>query len=69
MVENATIPATITLMGLWLQHKAECRPIGGIVADARAGALSGIQPLPSGFGFEVVDEAAALASMRSKAAS
>lgn len=64
MVEIATIPATLTLMGLWLQHKAECRPIGGIVADARAGALAGIEPLPSGFGFEVINEAAALASMR-----
>lgn len=53
-------------MGLWLRHKAECRPIGAIVSDARAGRLAGIRPLESGFGFEVTDEAAALASMRKK---
>ncbi|BCH22082.1 hypothetical protein [Mesorhizobium sp. L-8-3] len=64
MVEVATIPATLTLMGLWLRHKSECRPVGAIVADARAGAIAGIEPLPSGFGFAVIDEAAALASMR-----
>lgn len=64
MVEIATIPAAMTLMGLWLRHKAECRPIGGIVANARAGAVAGIEPLPSGFGFAVGNEAAALDSMR-----
>jgi hypothetical protein len=53
-----------TLMGLWSRHKADCRAVGSIVADARAGALPGIAPLPSGFGFAVVDEAAALAAMR-----
>lgn len=64
MVDISTIPATMTLMSLWIRHKSDCRPIGGIVADARAGPLAGIEPLPSGFGFAVIDEAAALASMK-----
>lgn len=64
MVDTATIPATMTLMGLWLRHRKECRSIGRIVADARSGALAGVRPLDSGFGFEVIDQAAALASMR-----
>ncbi|MGI6854358.1 hypothetical protein [Mesorhizobium sp. 1B3] len=64
MADIATVPSTKTLMGLWLRHKTECRPIGGIVSDARAGRLAGIRQLDSGFGFEVIDQAAALASMR-----
>lgn len=54
----------ITLMGLWARHKRQCRPVGEIVADARAGKLPGVRPLPSGFGHEVTDEPAALAAMR-----
>lgn len=53
-----------TLMALWSHHKHECRPIGDIVADARAGKLPGVVELESGHGFRVVDEAAALAAMR-----
>lgn len=53
-----------TLMALWIRHKAETRPIGEIVTDARAGRLPGVAPLASGFGFKVVDEAAALAAMK-----
>ena len=54
----------LTLMALWSRHKRDCRPVGGIVADARAGRLPGIEPLPTGFGHRVVDERAALAAMR-----
>lgn len=57
-----------TLMQLWRLHKHECRAIGGIVADARAGRLPGIQPSPSGFGFAVTNKSAALAAMRKGAA-
>lgn len=55
---------TKTLMALWGEHKHGCRPIGGIVTDARAGNLPGIEPLESGFGFRVTDEAVALKAMR-----
>ena len=58
----------ITLMQLWHLHKRECRAVGGIVADARAGRLPGVEPAASGHGFSVTDRKAALASMR-KAAS
>ncbi|AZO11214.1 hypothetical protein EJ074_20565 [Mesorhizobium sp. M3A.F.Ca.ET.080.04.2.1] len=53
-----------TLMGFWAEHKRECRPIGDIVTEARAGALPGVKPLESGFGFRVTDEAVALNAMR-----
>lgn len=54
-----------TLMSLWLRNRSQgTRPIGEIVTDARAGNLPGVKPLDSGFGFEVVDEAAVLAAMR-----
>jgi hypothetical protein len=51
-------------MALWSRHKAACRPVGGIIADARAGRLPGIETLESGFGHRVTDEAAALSAMR-----
>lgn len=54
----------MTLMQLWRLHRAECRAIGSIMADARAGALPGVESLPSGFGFSVTDQLAALAAMR-----
>ena len=54
----------LTLMALWSRHKRECRPIGGIIADARAGWLPGIEPLPTGYGHRVVDETAALVAMQ-----
>jgi hypothetical protein len=53
-----------TLTALWSRHKTECRPIGDIVADARAGKLPGVVELESGHGFRVIDEVAALAAMR-----
>jgi hypothetical protein len=53
-----------SLMGFWSRHKTDCRPIGSIVADARTGKLPGVEPLKSGYGFAVVDEAAALAAMK-----
>ena len=46
--------------------EAETRPISEIISDARAGLLPGVKPLESGFGFRVVDEAAALAGMAMK---
>ena len=54
----------LTLMGLWSRHKRESRPIGQIVAEARAGVLAGVEPLESGFGFRVIDKSAALAAMK-----
>jgi hypothetical protein len=59
---NATPP--LTLMSLWARHKPDCRPIGSIVAEARKGRLPGVTPAEDGFGFRVLDEAAALAAMR-----
>lgn len=53
-----------SLMAFWLQHRAECRPVGQIVADARDGRLPGCAELESGHGFRIVDEQAALAAMR-----
>lgn len=57
----------MTLMQLWRLHRAECRGVGGIVADARAGKLPGVEPLSSGFGFSVIDQRAALSAMRKAA--
>lgn len=54
----------ITLMQFWRLHRAGCRGIGGIMADARAGRLPGVEPLPSGFGFSVVNQRVALTAMR-----
>lgn len=54
--------ASLELMALWRRHKDECRPVGGIVSDARAGNLPGVHSIPHGF--EVTDEKAALAAMR-----
>lgn len=34
------------------------------MADARAGTLPGVESLPSGFGFSVTDQLAALAAIR-----
>jgi len=53
----------ITLMQFWRQHRSSCRPIGSIVSEARSGQLPGVEPLPSGFGFAVTDQRAALAAM------
>ncbi|MER8562048.1 hypothetical protein [Mesorhizobium sp. M0578] len=59
---TASLP---TLMQFWRLHRDECRPIGSIVADARAGKLAGVEPLESGFGFAVLNPSAALAAMQS----
>lgn len=56
--------AHVTLMALWSRHKSECRSVGAIVAAARDGELPGVVPLESGFGFRMVDEAAALTAMK-----
>ena len=56
--------AEVTLMALWSRHKSNCRPVGQIVGEARASTLPGIEPLESGFGYRVTNEAAALAAMR-----
>jgi hypothetical protein len=58
----------MTLMQLWRLHRRECRSIGSIVADARAGQLPGVEPLPRGIGFAVTNQRAALAAMRKAAA-
>lgn len=63
-----TVTPPITLMQLWRLHKSECRGIGSIVADARAGQLPGVEPLPRGIGFAVINQRAALAAMRKAAA-
>ena len=56
----------LTLMALWSRHKRDCRPIGGIIADARARRLPGVEPLQSGYGHRVTDETAALAAIRKR---
>jgi hypothetical protein len=52
----------LSLMALWARNKHECRAVGSIVADARAGRLPGVREL--GYGFEVIDRDAALKAMR-----
>jgi hypothetical protein len=54
----------ITLVQLWRLYRRECRGLGSIMADARAGRLPGVEPLPSGHGFAVVDRDAAFATMK-----
>ena len=63
-----TYAPPITLMQLWRLHRRECRGVGSIVADARAGKLPGVEVHPSGYGFSVTDSNAALAAMRKAAA-
>lgn len=46
----------LTLMALWARNKSACRPVGGIVADARSGRLPGIESLASGFGYRVTGD-------------
>lgn len=54
-----------SLMAYWLRnrHDYPMRAIGRIVQDAREGKLPGVEPMESGFGFRVTDEAALLAAM------
>ncbi|MBN9244234.1 MAG: hypothetical protein J0I98_15710 [Mesorhizobium sp.] len=61
-----TVAPPITLMQFWRLYRRECRGIGSIVADARAGRLPGVEVLPSGFGFSVINQREALAAMRSQ---
>ena len=58
----------LTLMGLWGKHKRECRPVGDIVADARAGRLPGVREIDRGHGYRVINEQAALAALKKDAA-
>ncbi|AMS40506.1 hypothetical protein [Aminobacter aminovorans] len=51
----------MNLMALWLRHRSECRSVGQIVADARAGLLPGVHL--KGRSFLIDDEKAALAAM------
>lgn len=53
-----------TLMGLWRLDKTRFRPIGTIVAEARAGELPGVEPAPGGHGFIVTNRSQALAAMQ-----
>jgi hypothetical protein len=53
----------LTLMGLQARHKRDCRLVGQIVVDVRSGVLPGIEPLESGFGHRVTNEAAVLVAM------
>lgn len=54
-------PCEMNLMALWLRHRSECRPVGQIVADARAGLLRGAHL--KGRSLLISDETAALAAM------
>ena len=63
-----TYAPPITLIQLWRLHRSECRGIGSIVADARAGKLPGVEEHSSGHGFAVINRNAALAAMRKAAA-
>ena len=56
----------LTLMALWSRHKHDCRPIGGIIADARARRLPGVEPLQSEYGHRVTDEATVLTAIRKR---
>ncbi len=61
MMAATASPCEINLMALWLRHRGECRPVGQIVADARAGRLPGVHL--KGRSFLINDETAALAAM------
>jgi len=52
------------LANLWHLHKRDCRHYGEIIRDARAGVLPGVKENPTGYGYIVVDEAAALSAIR-----
>ena len=58
----------LTLMALWSHHKGECRPVGGIVKDARDNRLPGVRQASEGSTLEVIDQRAALAAMQKEAA-
>lgn len=59
----ATIPGTVgdfsppdTVPGLWVRHKADSRPLGQIMAEARNNKLPGAHLSPDGV--VIVDDAA-----------
>jgi len=61
MMAAAASHCETNLMALWLRHRSECRSVGQIVADARAGQLPGVHF--KGRSFLINDETAALAAM------
>ncbi|CAI2932446.1 hypothetical protein [Aminobacter niigataensis] len=61
MMAATASPIEMNLMALWLRHRSECRSVGQIVADARAGLLPGVHL--EGRSFLIDDETAALAAM------
>ena len=54
----------LTIIRLWHRFKDECRGLGPIMADVRAGKIEGVKPDATGRYFIVTDELAALAAMR-----
>lgn len=56
-----------TVPGLWNRNRAECRPLGQIMAKARKGKLAGTRLLPNG-SVLVDDVGVALAAMKRKGA-
>ncbi len=58
-----TVAPPPTLMSVWRLHRADCRPIGRLVGEAREGTLPGVEPSPTGHGFIVTDRRRALAAM------
>ncbi|WP_395449390.1 hypothetical protein ACHMW7_05820 [Aminobacter sp. UC22_36] len=61
MMAATASPYEMNLMALWLRHRNECRSVGQIVADARAGLLPGVYL--QGRSYLIDDETAALAAM------
>jgi len=53
-----------TLANLWHVNRRDVRHYGAIMSDARADRLPGVRANPSGYGWLVTDEKAALAAMR-----
>ena len=67
----ATIPfdsiEPLTIIRLWHKFKDECRGLGPIMADVRAGKIEGVKPDATGRCYIVTDEPAALAAIKKKA--
>lgn len=60
-----TIAVRETVPGLWNRNRADCRPLGQIMSEARSGKLAGTRRLPDG-SVLVDDVGAALAAMKRK---
>ncbi|WP_026481050.1 hypothetical protein [Ahrensia sp. 13_GOM-1096m] len=54
---------SLNLMAFWLRHKAQSRPIGEILTDARSGVLSGVVSGALPDQFIVKNQAAVLAAI------